>query len=94
MALSAVTTKRVATIEQSPLLPAAAAIVRLPQRTPQLDRLHAMAREAVAIAESSDSPVWQGDAVADLTLALTGIALAITVVVTRRRTRASRPVSA
>jgi hypothetical protein len=29
--------------------------------------------------------------VADLTLALTGIALAITVVVTRRRTRASRP---
>ena len=32
--------------------------------------------------------------VADLTLALTGIALAITVVVTRRPTRASRPVSA
>lgn len=32
--------------------------------------------------------------VADLTLALTGIALAITMVVTRRRTRASRPVSA
>ena len=32
--------------------------------------------------------------VADLTLALTGIALAITVAVTRRRTRASRPVSA
>ena len=32
--------------------------------------------------------------VADLTLALTGIALATTVVVTRRRTRASRPVSA
>jgi hypothetical protein len=31
---------------------------------------------------------------ADLTLALTGIALAVTVVVTRRRTRASRPVSA
>ena len=30
---------------------------------------------------------------ADLTLALTGIALAITVVVTRRRTKASRPVS-
>jgi nitrate/nitrite transport system permease protein len=49
MALSAVTTKRVATVEQSPLLPGAAAIVRLPQRAPQLDRLHAMAREAVAI---------------------------------------------
>ena len=32
--------------------------------------------------------------VADLTLALTGVALAMTVVVTRRRTRASRPVSA
>ena len=32
--------------------------------------------------------------VADFTLALTGIALAITMVVTRRRTRASRPVSA
>jgi len=32
--------------------------------------------------------------VADLTLALTGIALAITMVVTRRRTRASRPLSA
>ena len=32
--------------------------------------------------------------VADLTLALTGIALAITVVVTRRRTRGSPPVSA
>ena len=32
--------------------------------------------------------------VADLTLALTGIALAITVVVARRRGRASRPVSA
>ena len=48
MALSAVTTKRVATVEQLPLLPAAA-IVRLPQRAPQLDRLHAMAREAVAI---------------------------------------------
>ena len=32
--------------------------------------------------------------VADFTVALTGIALAITVVVTRRRTRASRPVSA
>ena len=32
--------------------------------------------------------------VADLTLALTGIALAITVVVARRRTRGSRPVSA
>ena len=31
--------------------------------------------------------------VADLTLALTGIALAIAVVVTRRRTKASRPVS-
>ena len=29
--------------------------------------------------------------VADLTLALTGLALAITLVVTRRRTRASRP---
>ena len=49
MALSAVTTKRVATVEHSPLLPAAAAIVRLPQRAPQLDRLRAMAREAVAI---------------------------------------------
>jgi nitrate/nitrite transport system permease protein len=49
MALSAVTTKRVATVEQLPLLPGAAAIVRLPQRAPQLDRLHAMAREAVAI---------------------------------------------
>ncbi len=49
MALSAVTTKRVATVEQSPLLPAPAAIVRLPQRARQLDRLHAMAREAVAI---------------------------------------------
>jgi nitrate/nitrite transport system permease protein len=49
MALSAVTTKRVATVEQSPLLPAPAAIVRLPQRAPQLDRLHAVAREAVAI---------------------------------------------
>ena len=32
--------------------------------------------------------------VADFTVALTGIALAITVVVTRRRTRATRPVSA
>jgi len=32
--------------------------------------------------------------VADLTLALTGIALAITVVVTRRRTKASRAVAA
>ena len=32
--------------------------------------------------------------VADLTLALTGMALALTVVATRRRTRASRPVSA
>jgi hypothetical protein len=32
--------------------------------------------------------------VADLTLAVIGIALAITVVVTRRRTRAPRPVSA
>ena len=32
--------------------------------------------------------------VADLALSLTGIALAMTVVVTRRRTRASRPVSA
>jgi hypothetical protein len=32
--------------------------------------------------------------VADLTLALTGIALALTVVATRRRTSASRPVSA
>jgi len=32
--------------------------------------------------------------VADLTLAVTGIALAITVVVTRRRARAPRPVSA
>ena len=49
MALSAVTTKRVATVEQSPLLPAPAAIVRLPQRATQLDRLHAVAREAVAI---------------------------------------------
>jgi nitrate/nitrite transport system permease protein len=49
MALSAVTTKRVATVEQLSLLPGAAAIVRLPQRAPQLDRLHAMAREAVAI---------------------------------------------
>jgi nitrate/nitrite transport system permease protein len=49
MALSAVTTKRVATVEQSPLLPAPAAIVRLPQRARQLDRLHAMAREAAAI---------------------------------------------
>ncbi len=49
MALSAVTTKRVATVEQSPLLPAPAAIVRLPQRARQLDRLHAIAREAAAI---------------------------------------------
>jgi nitrate/nitrite transport system permease protein len=49
MALSAVTTKRVATVEQSPLPPAPAAIVRLPQRATQLDRLHAVAREAVAI---------------------------------------------
>jgi nitrate/nitrite transport system permease protein len=49
MTLSAVTTKRVATVEQSPLLPAPAAIVRLPQRARQLDRLQAMAREAVAI---------------------------------------------
>jgi nitrate/nitrite transport system permease protein len=49
MTLSAVTTKRVATVEQSPLLPAPAAIVRLPQRARQLDRLRAMAREAVAI---------------------------------------------
>jgi hypothetical protein len=32
--------------------------------------------------------------VADLTLAITGIALAMTVVVTRRRARAPRPVSA
>ena len=32
--------------------------------------------------------------VADLTLAVTGVALAITVVVTRRRARAPRPVSA
>jgi hypothetical protein len=32
--------------------------------------------------------------VADLTLALTGIALALTVVITRRRTRTSRPVAA
>ncbi|MFL5082891.1 MAG: nitrate ABC transporter, permease protein, partial [Microvirga sp.] len=49
MALSAVTTKRVATVEQSPLLPAAAAIVRLPQRARQLDRLLAIMREAGAI---------------------------------------------
>ena len=49
MALSAVTTKRVATVEQSPLLPAAAAIVRLPQRARQLDRLLAITREAGAI---------------------------------------------
>jgi len=49
MALSAVTTKRVATGEQSPLLPAAAAIVRLPQRARQLDRLLAIMREAGAI---------------------------------------------
>jgi nitrate/nitrite transport system permease protein len=49
MTLSAVTTKRVATVEQSPLLPVPAAIVRLPQRARQLDRLQAMAREAVAI---------------------------------------------
>jgi nitrate/nitrite transport system permease protein len=49
MTLSAVTTKRVATVEQSPLLPAPAAVVRLPQRARRLDRLQAMAREAVAI---------------------------------------------
>jgi nitrate/nitrite transport system permease protein len=49
MALSAVTTKRVAPVEQSPLLPAPAAIVRLPQRARRLDRLRAIAREGVAI---------------------------------------------
>jgi hypothetical protein len=49
MTLSAVTTKRIATVEQSPRLPAPAAVVRLPQRARQLDRLQAMAREAVAI---------------------------------------------
>jgi nitrate/nitrite transport system permease protein len=49
MALSAVTTKRAATVEQSPLLPAPAAIVRFPKRARQLDRLHAIAREGVAI---------------------------------------------
>ena len=49
MALSAGNTKRVATVEQSPLLPAPAAIVRFPKRGRQLDRLVAIAQEGVAI---------------------------------------------
>jgi nitrate/nitrite transport system permease protein len=49
MALSAASTKRVVTLEQPRVLPAAAMVVRLPQRARRLDRLQAMAREAAAI---------------------------------------------
>ncbi len=49
MALTAVTTQRAATVEKSPPRPAPAAVVRLPQRSRQLDRMFAMAREGVAI---------------------------------------------